>query len=353
MAAAKKAPSDPWRELSLAARPAAPGRPSRLVPVVGSGVLVQAFHDGPAAGEKTPLDWPGLLLSVAEDAGLTRPRQLLGRRDVPGQGTLLWEAMVLERAGIAPTEGATFRHELALRRLVARRLVRDPDARAARARCQPFLDRFLGLGFEDVITTNFDDWLAPGARAAAGPRPSLHVVRGATRIWHPHGHASRPQDIVLGARAYGVLIGELAAAFDEAVATSRRHGGRAARRAPRTVIEVALERPLLLAGLSLSREEWTIWWLLVQRARYLARKRERPPVFVVARRPAADDPVEAHAQFATLHRYATLLGLRLLEGSSWSDIWRRLGVALGMPVPRRAAVKRGRAPRGTAPRSAR
>src|SRR5690606_16518295 len=124
-----------------------------------------------AAGERTPLDWPTLLLSVAEDAGLARPRELLGRRDVPGQGTLLWEAMVLERAAIAPTEGATHRHELALRRLVARRLVRDPDARAARARCQPFLERLLALGFDDVVTTNFDDWLAPGARSAPGPRP--------------------------------------------------------------------------------------------------------------------------------------------------------------------------------------
>ncbi len=317
-----------WAELRAAARRDRASGRRALVPVLGSGVLVQAFHAGPAGAEKMPLDWPALLTTVAEEAGLMRPRELLGRREVPGQGTLLWEAMVLERAAIAPTEGATFRHELALRRLVARRLVRHPDAAAARARCQPFLERLFALDFDDVVTTNFDDWLAPRAAAARAPRPQVHVTRGETRIWHPHGHASRPADIVLGARAYGVVIAELAAAFDESVARARR-----ARRPPvkpRSVVDVVLARPLLLAGLSLSREEWTLWWLLVQRARWLARKAERPPVFVVARRPAADDPVEAHAQFATLHRYATLLELRLLEGSSWRDIWTRLGDTLGM-----------------------
>lgn len=323
--------TDAWAELaaSAAADRATGTRP--LVPILGSGVLVQAFHQGPAGKERAPLDWPALLTTVAEEAGLQRPRELLGRREVPGQGTLLWEAMVLERAAIAPTEGATFRHELQLRRLVAQRLVKHPDAAAARARCQPFLDRFFSLGWADVVTTNFDDWLAPGRDATGDLRPEVHVLRGATRVWHPHGHASRPSGIVLGARAYGVVIAELAAAFDDSVARARRTG-RPPRR-PRSVVDVVLSRPLLLAGLSLSREEWTLWWLLVQRARWLARKAERPPVFVVARRPAPDDPVEAHAQFATLHRYATLLDLHLLEGSSWGDIWTRLGAALGMDRP--------------------
>jgi hypothetical protein len=235
--------------------------------------------------------------------------------------------MVLELAAASPERGATFRHELKLRRSVAHRLVEHADSRAARERCQPFLDRLFSSGLTDVVTFDFDDWLAPGARPAAGlSRPELFVRRGATRVWHPHGYASHPQGIVLGARAYGVAVAELSAAFDRWAARARKGGPGAA---PRSVVEVVLERPLLLAGLSLTREEWTIWWLLTQRARTLARRASAPPAFVLARRPAADDSVEAHAQFATLHRYAALLGLRLLEVASWADGWRRVADALG------------------------
>ncbi len=292
--------------------------------------MMQAFREGPDRGERTPLDWASLLATVAEDAGLARPRKLLKERDVPGQGTLLWESMVLERVVTAPDEGAAYRHELSLRKLVARRLVEHADSRAARERCQPFLDRFFSLGFDDVVTFDFDDWLSPGsvpARDTNIGRPALHVTRGSTRIWHPHGHAARASGIVLGARAYGVALGELAAAFRRHVAKERK-SNRASEHRVGTVIDAVIDRPLLLLGLSLSREEWTIWWLLTQRARFLSRRRVQPAVFVLARRPAPDEPVEAQAQFATLHRYAALLGLRLLEASSWADAWKRLRGAL-------------------------
>ncbi len=300
------------------------------MPVLGSGVIMQAFHEGEDRGERTPLDWAKLLLAVAEDAGLSRPKELLGRRDVPGQGTLVWESMILDRVAKSPAAGAAHRQELALRRLVARRLVEHADARAARERCQPFVERLLGLGWDDVVTFDFDDWLCPGGSLARGvrTRPTLHVERHGTRLWHPHGYASRPESIVLGARAYGVVVSELASAFDRGVARAKRDEAGAG--PPRTVVEAVLDRPLLLAGLSLSREEWSIWWLLTQRARYLARRPKRPPVFVLARRPAPDEPVETHAAFASLHRHAALLDLRLLETSSWSDGWKKLGTALGM-----------------------
>lgn len=321
---------DPWNDLASSARPTGRARRRALVPVLGSGLLMQAFREGPDRGERTPLDWPTLLATVAEEAGLERPRKLLRERDVPGQGTLLWESMVLERVAAAPDGGAAFRHELSLRKMVARRLREHADSRAARERCQPFLDRFFSLRFDDVVTFDFDDWLSPGAIPARDPvlgRPALHVMRGTTRIWHPHGHAGHPEGIVLGARAYGVALGELAAAFGRHVARERRSSAATEHRVS-SIVDAVVDRPLLLLGLSLSREEWTIWWLLTQRARFLARRRAKAPVFVLARRPAADEPIEAQAQFATLHRYAALLGLTLLEASSWSDAWRRLRGAL-------------------------
>ena len=68
------------------------------------------------------------------------------------------------------------------------------DSRAARERCQPFLDRFFGLGFDDAVTFDFDDWLSPGAvpvRDAKIGRPALHVLRGSTRTGAPTSARNR------------------------------------------------------------------------------------------------------------------------------------------------------------------
>ena len=88
--------------------------------------------------------------------------------------------MVLERVAAVPDEGAAFRHEVSLRQLVSRRLVEHADSLAARGRCQPFLDRFFSLGFDDTVTFDFDDWLSPGA-VPAGGRPARFDQNAASR----------------------------------------------------------------------------------------------------------------------------------------------------------------------------
>ncbi len=310
--------------------------------MLGSGFVAQAIHAGappgskgaarPGARKPRPIDWLGLLRGVAEEFALTRAVAHI-ERDVPGQTTLLWDSMLAELAGQhvggAPSRAAHV-WEDELRRAIGERLL---DDRATVRAARPFVRGFLGLGFEDVMTFNFDSVLLPDQAAPAprSPRPAAHrasiaAQSGATTIWFPHGHASDPPSIVLGARAYGARIVAMQAAFDE---HARLPAPRPTDGLP-SWVAVALERPLLFAGLSLTREEWSIWWLLAQRTRFLARRPAdaRPPAFILVRRPEAVASAEQHVAFATLSRAADLLGLELCEAADHAAGWRKLRRAL-------------------------
>lgn len=329
--------SDAFDALAEAACAARLGpRLSTLVPVLGSGFVTQGVREGLRSSKSkarvVPVDWLRLLREVAEGYELTRASRSI-ELDVPGQTTLLWDAMLselTEREATGTRSRAAHRWDDELRAAVATRL--EDDRRTERL-ARPFVRSFLKLGFEDVLDFNFDDVVIgqgtkPTARSR-GPasRASLAATVGTTTVWFPHGHCSDPRSIVLGARAYGARLSALQAAFDAhaKLASTRPTRGRA------SWVATALERPLLFVGLSLTREEWTIWWLLAQRARFLARRpiAERPPVFVFARRPSPTDSLEAHGAFATLSRAADLLGMQLCAFDAFDEGWRRLRTALG------------------------
>jgi hypothetical protein len=310
-------------------------RQSTLVPVLGSGFVTQGVREGlrraRSKAQVAPVDWLRLLREVAERHELARASRSIAL-DVPGQTTLLWDAMLselTEREAAGSRSRAAHRWDDELRGAVAKRLHEDRETeRLAR----PFVRSFLRLGFEDVLSFNFDEVLigpgvVPTARArGAALRASLAATVGTTTVWFPHGHCSDPRSIVLGARAYGARLSALQAAFN---AHAKLASPRPARRRP-SWVATTLERPLLFVGLSLTREEWTIWWLLAQRARYLARRprAERPPAFVFARRPSPTESLEAHGAFATLSRAAELLGLELCAFDAFDDGWKRLRTAL-------------------------
>ncbi|MBL9025522.1 MAG: SIR2 family protein [Myxococcales bacterium] len=307
-----------------------------LVPVLGSGFVTQAALDGArriaARGGRRPrpVDWLEILRGVASDFGLSRAAGHI-ETDVPGQTTLLWDSMLTELAAerVSPTSRAAHKWEDELRRAVAERLA---DDRATTRVSRPFVRSFFKLGWEDVLTFNFDSVLLPDTARPAqrldggGARASLAARAGNTTVWFPHGHHADPRSIVLGARAYGARVAAMQAAFDE---HARVPSPRPTERLPSWVATV-LERPLLFVGLSLTREEWTIWWLLAQRARFLARRppAERPPAFVFARRPAPAERLEMHGAFATLARACELLGVELLGFGDFGVGWQKLARAL-------------------------
>ncbi len=324
-----------------------------VVPILGSGFVTQAAFSGaalfpPARGEKSPapVDWISLLKGVASEFECGSATSHI-HADVPGQTTLLWDAMVAELAG-RPTADVSARGarkaahvwESKMRRSVARRLREDV---ATVERSRPFVESFLRLGWDDVLSFNFDSVLLPPKvrpvhlELGAAKRASLVASVGKTRVWYPHGHLSEPDSIVLGAHAYGVRIAAMQAAFE-------KHARLAAPRPTQDFsswVALLLERPLLFVGLSLTREEWTLWWLLSQRARFLARRpvrvegalvrNARPGAYVFARRPASSDRLEAHAAFQTLSRACDLLGLTLLSFDDFATGWKSLRSALGWP----------------------
>jgi hypothetical protein len=326
----------PWDRLARAAETRAASGRRALVPILGSGFVREAVARGtekrPTRRGPQPLDWLSLLRGVAEDFSLGRAISHI-ERDVPGQTTLLWDSMLAELASQRTRDGRSrpaHAWEDELRQAVAERLL---DDRATVRAARPLVKSLLKLGFEDLMTFNFDSVLLPDgtspkplAKRPAAHRASLGARFAGTTVWFPHGHAVDPKSIVLGARAYGARILAMQAAFDD----------HARQTPPRPAsglgswVAVALERPLLFAGLSLTREEWTIWWLLAQRTRYLARRppEARPPAFVIARRPEPIANAEQHAAFATLSRAAELLGVELLETPDHRTGWRRLSKAL-------------------------
>lgn len=317
--------TNPWKDLERVMKgPHA----TRLVPALGSGFVTQAAVEGahplrpPAA-----IDWPEILRGVATEFSCKRASAHI-HQEVPGQTTLLWDSMLGELAGRGA--GAASEWERKLRRSVARRLREDVTMNEL---TRPFVESFLKLGWDDIMCFNFDNVLLPRATKpthrvrSAARRASLVAELDGTRVWFPHGHQSDPDSIVLGAHAYGLRIAAMQAAFD---AHARATAPRKAHELD-TWVATALERPLLFIGLSLTREEWTVWWLLSQRARFLARRpaEKKPPAFVFAIRPSTHDKLEAHAAFHTLARACELLDLKLLEFSEFRAGWGKLRGALG------------------------
>ena len=294
-----------------------------IVPILGAGFVIQATME---AGNPRIVDWSRILKETA--ARFRCPRAMAAlESDVPGQTTLVWDLMTVELARTLGDQAA-HRQELKMRKDLATRLRNDDETRRL---ARPFVQRFLGLGFHDLASTNFDSVLLPDGvkpeRWAHGARQavSLAAACGPTRIWYPHGHVVEPGSIVLGTRAYGRLLEPINAAFraHALLPKPRRTVGLD------TWVATMLERPIVFIGLSLTREEWTLWWLLSQRARFLARRRAHvPQAFVFAHRPANNGSADALAAFRTLARTCQLLGLHLLAFDDFPAGWERLKAAL-------------------------
>jgi hypothetical protein len=223
---------------------------------------------------------------MARQAPSTRLRGALIAIDQPVSMTLLWETMLTEiaqreRRSAAAVEGILQRRVSALLK----------SAYPPEGITKAFVERFLDLGFEDILSFNFDTALNVEGSLLLPPRSAdplrLHYERAdGTRIWYPHGHVDRPGSIRIGMRLFGTYIESLREAFSRFKAATRGSRGDASLSAPaaretalaqRAVatswFDAAIEAPLLFIGLSMGRDEWPLWWFLNQRARNFARRR--------------------------------------------------------------------------------
>lgn len=322
-------PADPWQWLAEVAR-----RRSEdgLIPVLGTGFNAQAGRS---------ISWLALLEKIQAEAGVSL--KLPGDDAIAGNTTLVWEAMLLELAH--STQRRPSEVEADLQRTVAKVLRATYQVGGVTA---AFAREFLQLGFEDVISFNFDEGLhtAPGRwshkPAALDPLISHCVLQEGARVWYPHGSVVAPDSIQLGLRKYGVLIRALERArgayksredflmgkifgrperdAEPSTMAQRRKLWSAHRQSAQSWLSTAMNAPLLFIGLGMGREEWPLWWFLNQRARNLARRRlywELPTFVFIPKKEAA-----------ALREPARLTHLTLLEFDDYDRGWDKLLRAL-------------------------
>lgn len=127
------------------------------------------------------------------------------------------------------------------------------------------------------------------------------------RIWFPNGHVSLAESMRLGLRDYGFQSVAISHAFNAIKEFERKAGSysqylpfvsrvlqgeatldsftEAPNPVPLNWVTEMLYRPVFFAGAGMSDAETGLWWLMVQRARNLAKvpARERPGAFILLR----------------------------------------------------------------------
>jgi hypothetical protein len=283
------APPDRLRELSQRWR--RDDGSSRVVPVVGAGLNIQAAREAGGAPED---NWDELLKSVLKRVHIAAA----DIKRLPASFIQRWETIVrwytAAKLGWRPFKGEGILQGEICDYL--REVERQTHA-------YPLFKDFATAGFRDIVSLNFDRRLAlaagGGTVITAVPRAGIHeqaLYRHSrisareglvTRIWYPHGDTKKKETLKLGVRKYGLYIAEIDALrgrymnhWYKCDEHYQRSGG-THWALPTDVWDdlvrtwpegqswacVFMSAPLLFIGCGLGHEEWPLWWLLNQRAR--------------------------------------------------------------------------------------
>lgn len=162
-----------------------------------------------------------------------------------------------------------------------------------------FHGRLIGLGFNHVLTTNYDYCLeraskkpAKVADLSAEKRYNLYRRRclDGKYVWHIHGEIDRPRTITLGydhyvgylakLKEYLVFEGKEIESTDKHSTFIRGHKNFEEGKNPcYSWVDIFLRDDIYIIGLSLDYSEIDLWWLLVfkERQRLRAKKRSAAP----------------------------------------------------------------------------
>jgi hypothetical protein len=246
--------------------------------VLGDGANRQAKHQ--------PLDrrseWQRLLEAIWCEAG--------GRRrdfaEVKQSSSAAWAMVIAQWAACHRVSAA--RAEDAVRRRVCA-LFAPIEAAAKRRR---LYTKLLDGRFANVISFSIDRCLLlqSGARRIVARHPKGPFLRrhfevsgakGMTRVWFPYGATSWASSIHPGYSMFDVRLMDLetarASLMDQYNAYHYGYGPGLRPptyiygerwHAPESWSELVLCAPLVFVGASLPADDWPLWWLLHQRARY-------------------------------------------------------------------------------------
>ena len=306
------------------------------LPVFGTGLNIQAcMLEGGAVAD----DWAALLEHVASETKMPK-RQVA---ELPKSPLALWEQLLARWA--RNRKVYAYEAEKQLQRIVCETLrKREQESKSFR-----LYRMIVDARFREIVSLNFDRRIANAAKKQkfqSGPRPSprgghgeslfrhslIHHGDGAeTRVWYPHGDTKKIATLKLGVRKYGFHVGVLMEQLDGLGAAWRykpnavqleRGSSALARwdgRDP-TWLEPFLESPLLFIGCGLSIEEWSLWWLLQERARRGCHE----PAFYFTFGLKPRDPLPPHLGLAP--------DLRVANFSGPEELWEQFCDWIGQPL---------------------
>jgi len=179
----------------------------RLVPIFGAGLHhhlrshAEQGHDSSAEWMHY-CNWNGLLASIGKESNLAQ----IQHKDP----TSTWESIVTRYAYSKKKSAGMC--EIELLEKLAQKLEAHPGKKNLVR-----LGRFLKFRFADIITLNFDrslDIALSGKETESSSANSDGMLKfegesGFARIWYAHGHISKPKELQLGQRTYGMSIEKL------------------------------------------------------------------------------------------------------------------------------------------------
>lgn len=358
--------------------PPSPAMVRPLVPVLGTGLnrWLLDKHDSPVL-----TDWWALLRDTARKV-VANPRNLqtvLKQLNDKGSPTFAWEALLHaahpQASGTtAPKLSAT---EDAVLSVLANKIAEqvqqfcaEPDVVARSVQLRDALSAGRADMQVDVLSLNFDDlwvralqhgrndkdlqqWQTPWSarpvtvekvrpKAAGLTIPSYYMqVDDELHVWHPHGRAASSSTMIAGLHRYtrsADYVWEAFQAFKEAERQLRaaepttNHNGHRLRRDVEAFVSwpaVAINAPLLLLGVGLSRDEADLWEFLHLRARNHANvdPAKRPKIWRLT--------CDAEKATDQAHWQSVSAGLEIHDlnlGRDWNSAWGQLLQLLRAPA---------------------
>lgn len=153
--------------------------------------------------------------------------------------------------------------------------------------------RFLSLGFDEILTTNYTYEIEAAAFGQQGvnenalKRASKNIVEGerveskyllstcnqllvdgeTRRVWHIHGEARKPESMILGHYAYGQLFKRITNYFDQL-----KNDYQIAQREGKPIhirswLDSFILGDVYIVGFGLDFSEFDLWWLLNRKKR--------------------------------------------------------------------------------------
>jgi len=240
-------------------------------------ILGAGFHRQALGGNSVLSDWGKLLLNQDPELNLT------------GFFPLDFEQLVIRRTGIEKDEKLNNKPAFEIEKRISKEICLDikhaqEKALKFKAHCYPTFI-FNPEIISDIISLNFDttaeelccslETFKKSKKVLntfdSSTKPLLNINhwevpfknKGKIRFWYPHGTVHDKDNITLGTREYAKRL--------ETIERLRNHSKSEKKDEPTSWYHQLTHNPVLILGADMSKDEWDIWFALVNRDRNFAK----------------------------------------------------------------------------------